>query len=339
MGGRSLSVLDNEKREVFRIAPLEPYFNNFYDCLGQMMLWLGVAKGLPARNQIFQEDAQQHEVTADFRIAVSPFTSKEDPSERYWSQLLTQMLPAEISRRVRIVIDTGASPESEAFATALSRSTRMSSHPNVLCRVAQCHTSRNVSLADIVCCFRDADMVITADSFPAHAAPLFGRLTFVIARAGAKNWRVPCPTNFYLPAEATAAEIAGTIRMLLREYAADTRTTSMFTPRESRECRSLRESSSNLGRALGSGASWEDLQDLWELFSNGYADVLKVIHSWPEQYSVLLSDHNYQSLWAPFPNRDTPQSRNHVASRFNDWLNSNLQKYLLLEPNGRTKAG
>jgi hypothetical protein len=326
LGTRSLSCLDNTCRELFQMPVLESYNVNFYECLHHMMSWLGVPGRLPHRHSLDGTFRAVRDVPKNFVIVVSPFTSKEDPSERYWSQLLAGMLPAEISRPVRIMIDTGASSASESFAVALSRSAR-TQHPNVNCQVARCRTGRNVPLDEMMCCFRSAD--------PAHAAPLFGCLTLVIASKGVENWRVPSPASFYLPMEASAARVAATIRAILREFAPTPHNKCAFTPRSSRECLRLRQVSLDVEEALQSQTSWSELHTLWNRFSGCYAELLASLHHWPEPYSMLFSDQDYQKLWIPFPKRDTDLSRIHLQNRFRDWLSSNLHKYAAFETTTR----
>ena len=59
--------------------------------------------------------------------------------------------------------------------------------------------------------------MICADSFAAHAGPLFGCVTLVLAKSELKDWRVPSEDSFYFDPESPVDEVAATMAGLLAE--------------------------------------------------------------------------------------------------------------------------
>src|SRR5262249_32169915 len=139
--------------------------------------------------------------TGDFVILAGPFTSKEEPSERYWSELLTGLVPPELDRPVRLVVDSGPTPATASFAAALARAARGQEHPRVRLEVARGGRGGRPTLGETIDGVCAADVVVAADSFLAHVAPLFGVPALIVAREGLEDWRVPSGRNFYFRAE------------------------------------------------------------------------------------------------------------------------------------------
>jgi hypothetical protein len=330
LGTRAISAFDARSRQLFRMPAVDPYFANFYTCLERMLRWLGAGGSLfpePLIKRTPDGDAKKELV-----VLVSPFTSKEDPSEGYWSRLIAQMIPPELPRPVKIVIDTGATHASASFAWALSRSALSHAHPDLRCQTAHCETGRNVPLPEMFRCVQEADVVVTADSFPAHAAAAFGRLTFVLGRQGVENWRAPSPASFYLPAEAPVNQIASAIRSVLR--VSHTAASEPVRPdlRNTRKFQSLRGATALVAETLATAHPWETLVRRWEQFTAIYRESTSGISEWPDELAVLLADRPYPQLCGLAPARDSEAARIWLADEFSLWTNSNLYKYLGLQP-------
>jgi hypothetical protein len=306
---------------------VDPCFSNFYGCLERMLRWLGAGIDFPepALAGSFRSEAKN-----ELRVLVSPFTSKEDPSEGYWSRLLARMLPGELVRPVRIMIDTGGTPASASFAAALSRSAKSFDHPDLRCETVSCETGRNAPLDAMLGCIGQADLVVTADSFPAHAAAAFGRFTFVIGRQGVENWRAPSPMSFYLPAEAAVGRVASAIREVIRASHLGSPTSLRQSPREGPVFRELRDATELIAAAVAADCPWPELVLRWSEFTTTYHKAVSVVEDWPQEFALLLSDRPYRQLCGPPPERASEAARTHLADEFSFWTNSNFYKYLRL---------
>jgi len=338
LGARTFSLLDASSREIYQMAGTEAYYIGYYTCLDRMMAWMGVTRPLPDRRGLLKKTGR--EARADeFTILVSPFTSKGDPSERYWSSLLANIIPAELPGRVRLRLDTGATPASESFAVALCRSIRRQEHPDVRCEIMRAETGRNIPVAEFLSQLAGADMVITADSFPAHAAALFDCLTVVIAGRGAENWRAPIQRGFYLPAEAPAALTRDAIRAMIREYCTEPRSRPAgFGPGERHEMERLRLAAARVSDALARDAAWSELLASWNEFAAALSAAAMLLEGWPGHFDLLFGDRDYTRLIAPVRWPDSAETRLHLAARFDEWRSSNLRSYLDLSPRKEGRA-
>ena len=339
LGGRTLSLLDARSREIYQMSGqmsgqmigMDAYCTGYYACLDRMMAWMGVTGQLPERRKLVTRPAKDTPAR-EFTILVSPFTSKGDPAERYWSSLLTNLVPAELPGRVRIAIDTGATPASESFAMALCRSIRRQEHPDVRCQVMRSEVGRSVPVAEFLMQLGSADMVITADSFPAHAAALFDCLTVVIAGRGLENWRAPIRRGFYLPGEAPAALARGAIRELLGEYGAEPSSRpARFGPADTRELERLIQAAAEVSDGLACAAGWMVLITTWNEFAVALSAAAASLDGWPAHFDLLFADREYLSLFTPVTWPDSAETRQHLAARWDEWKRSNLRSYLELK--------
>lgn len=338
LGARTLSLLDASSLEIYQMTGMEACSVGYYTCLDRMMAWMGVTRPLPDRRGLLKKAGREGRAS-EFTILVSPFTSKGDPSERYWSSLLTDIIPAEFPGRVRIRLDTGATPASESFAVALCRSIRRQEHPDVQCEVMRAETGRNVPVAGFLTQLSGADMAITADSFPAHAATFFDCLTVVIAGRGAENWRAPIHRGFYLPAEAPAALTRDAIRAMIREHGAEPRSRPAgFGPGETREMERLRLAAARVSDVSARDASWSELATSWNEFAGALSAAAMALEGWPAHFDLLFGDRDYTRLIAPVRWLDSAETRLHLAARFDEWRSSNLRSYLDLSPRKEGRA-
>ncbi|MBV8830630.1 MAG: hypothetical protein JO108_15500 [Acidobacteriaceae bacterium] len=338
LGRQSVLVLDNRTRRLCR-SP-ESSVENFYHGLARLLSWLHGAATLPDLDSVVTRTKTTDSPRDLVTILVSPFTSKENPSERYWSDLLTNIVPRAFGRRVRFIVDTGPNSRTESFARSLVQSASAQPFWGASCEIAHSAGERFVSLDRMWHEVENADALLIADSFLAHAAGRLGRPAFVIARPGLERWTVPSPLSFYFRAKDSALTVAGAIRLLLGEHL---QTSSDHLPiAAKRKCRQLAKSSIRLRHAFSSFAPSEELLQEWSGCRACYCDVVAGIHSWPEEFSPLFSDHDYGELWPScLPDldpltgdEDRAEMRKHLEMMFHEWENSNLNKYIHLGHGG-----
>lgn len=297
VGTRSLTLLDTTARRLHQM-PASPR-ENFYDAVGEMCAWLGadVARG-------------GHRVPRDAGlIVVSPFTSKEEPSERLWRNVLLSMAPRE-----RVVIDTGPNASTRAFAIAIRDAIRAGGLRGELAA-----NGRAATIGEMLDLVRVADVVVTADSYLAHAGPRFGALTLVVAREGLEAWRVPSPSSFYFRSELDPQAIGEAMRQLVRE--------PRLSPRRSIEATTFRD----VANAVDLEAPLDDLLAAWQRCFDAHNALVATLPEWPPPFAMLLRDERYARLMPRVPHREDigePELRAHLARRFAECASSNLWKYV-----------
>ncbi|MGH9607184.1 MAG: hypothetical protein ACRD3N_15970 [Terracidiphilus sp.] len=332
MGLRELAALDKTRRRVWRLGHPDPYYANFYHHMERMKLWLGDEQA--HRNHRSVTVVPKNCAEGEIAIYASPFTSKEDPSQQFWSELLLAMLPEELSPglTIRIDIDSGANYATRAFARELAESIEMTGRAGVSARAASTVgvAGSLLSLADAMERIANANIVVTSDSFPAHAGQLYGKLTLVLAREGVENWRAPAPGNFYLRANAPIEQLTAQARVLLGDLAQAHAVQTSVAGAPS--LLSLRRSARNLHCALNAADAEIDcdaLQREWAEAREATLEVLMQAETWPAGYSVLLADLDYVNLLPEFPAGDHASAASllHMRCRVAEWRNSNLLKY------------
>lgn len=292
VGTRSLSILDNAGR---RLHQWPQRGENFYDIVSAMCHWLGAdVPPIPK--------CARH--TGDTLVVVSPFTSKEEPSEKLWHVLLTSMLTQE-----RVVLDTGPNASTRAFAISLRDALR-----NAGLRAQLAANGRAASVGEMLGVVADADVVVTADSYLAHAAPRLGTVTLVVAREGLEAWRTPSPSSFYFRSEDDPRAIGEAMRLVLRE------------PRPSQESRAVAEAA----RAVDFEAPLSELLANWQHCLDAHNALMTALPDWPPPFATLARDERYARLMprAPRPEGiEEGELRAHLRQRFADCARSNLWKY------------
>lgn len=299
LGTRQLAVLDNTRRRLHQMPPVPAYHDNFYRTVEQMLAWLGTA--------IAREPLRER-AHGERLIVASPFTSKEDPSESFWRGVLGAAVP----RAMRLVLDTGPNAATRAFAIAIRDALRAS---GTRCDLAA--AGRASSLGEMLELVRDAEAVVTADSYLAHAGPLFGATTFVIARPGLEAWRVPSSNSYYFRAGEDPAA-AGAAMQALLEHA-------QGAMRSSVEAQELRERAV----AVDFNAPVEELLEAWQRCLDAHNALVAGVEDWPEVYAPLLRDERYGRLMPRPPERegiDEGSVREHLSGRFGECANTNLWK-------------
>jgi ADP-heptose:LPS heptosyltransferase len=347
MGSREMSALDGRRGWQVQLAQPKAYFTNLYHNMQRIRRWFGdygTCTGLRREEGSAPTGDALDSVTRrgrDLTIYVSPFTSKEDPSERYWSQLLHGMLPDELGpgERVKLWIDSGANPATRAFAQSLAGTVQGLVYDGVICEpVASLGLGGSLlSLTDAMRRIEQADMVVTADSFPAHAGQLYGKLTFVLARDGVENWRSPARGNFYLRASAPLERIGAQLRMLLHDLTGvgNDLAQEAGKARCDADILTLANAAARLTDAIAAfdgeaatdaGAeaeqAWADCRACLMAALDGAAE-------WPAGQDALLIDHDYRELMPEVSaaSLELAGYREHMACRWAECENSNLLKY------------
>jgi hypothetical protein len=293
IGTRSLTILDNVAR---RFHQMPPSGENFYDVVAAMCRWLG-AEVPPFRPR--PRDG------GDPLVVVSPFTSKEEPSERLWRTVLTSMLTRE-----RVVVDTGPNAATRGFAVALRDALRAAG-----LRAQLAANGRAATLGEMFDAVAEADAVVAADSYLAHAAPRFGATTLVVAREGLEAWRVPSPSSFYFRSEDDPREVGAAMRLVIRDR------------RRSVEAGALRAAAA----AVDLDAPLDLLLDAWQRCVDAHNAVVAVLPEWPRPFATLARDERYGRLMprTPLPGGVAEaELRAHLRQRFADCARSNLWKYV-----------
>jgi hypothetical protein len=328
IGHRSAAAFDARNQFLYRSPELN--VSNFYHSLAELQRW--IAPSAPARSFApFGTARARLDERRPIRLLASPFTSKENPSLRYWCELLSNIVPRNVRRQVEFLLDTGPNHHTQAFAVALLKCAQAQSTPAVHYKLAQERAGKCITVPETITLLEDVDALIAADSFLAHAAGYFGCTACVLAPAGLEHWRAPAPTSFYFRLKDSGAEVALGIRFLLNELF----DRSGACAREVSTCQELACKSTQLSLALASEAPLSELSRAWQLAQNAYYNAIATIRDWPKGALVLFSDQDYNTLWVNAPpcshlmgGARAHLLRSHLRRLFNDWANSNLCKYL-----------
>lgn len=354
LGAQSLFVVDAEHRTLHRAVRPAPYFANFYTGFAEAARWLGLNPDESGRFRADGSGVVSHAAAPppdQLRIYVSPFTSKYDPSPLYWSRLLgtlLKQLPGE--RPIHVVLDAGPSRVTERFAAEIVRATAPHLPDHCTVAVAQADDAERPGLLAAFTWIARAHVVICADSFSAHAAPLFGRLTCVVAAAGLENWRVPHRSSYYFSAGAPVDAMVASMACLIQEQ------TGLTAPAHAPILRRAEEQLVRLTHELdaqfqpwfqpgahhdsGGGAddvAVERLLRTYAEFTTAYRDVAECLPEWPAALAPLAADHAYGALisdaddFAPaLAVCSATDVVRHLYDRWQRWHESNVCKYLEL---------
>jgi hypothetical protein len=344
LGVGSAAAFDAGGGWLHRFAPAAPLPRNYYARLDLLLEWLcgeaASAGAAPAGGRFPARARAAPPQVLD--VLVSPFTSKHEPSLVYWSRLLGGLVP-EISpalpARLRLRLDPGPNLSTERFAAALAAAVRPTAPFTMEVEIARGNGRRTASLAEMLRAMAEADVVVTTDSFAAHAAPLAGCLTLVVAQPGLADWRVPSPRSFYFEDSLPLPSIAAAMRQLIAASAAGAGGNGHDTPRPwsppggRRLLDAGRRLDAALAAAEGTAApvcrAYEDLAQALRGFAAAFGH-------WPRESAALLLDRPYTSLLPALPpdaalRRDgAADLRRHARARLDEWVNSNLHKYLAL---------
>ena len=339
----SAVMVDNQNRWLHVAQVPAPYFANYYFSLGRLFAWLGV----PSRPTEFY-DAMHHTPSraADvLTIFVSPFTSKYDPSQLFWSHLLGTLGDQDFGRPVKFLLDTGANFATERFAHALRRSVLARTLEAVEIELSHSEGARILRLPDVFRELEKSDVVICADSFAAHAAPLMGCTTLVIAAQNLANWRVPHASSFYFSAEAPVDETGAGMGQILRHVGASGASVG-YSDDFVRQAKELAHATHVLQKQTANGhdARGDVVHTTYNEFLSAYESFTADLNLWPSPVRAVASDRVYSQLSPPLnaesfhdPQR-LPDAMVYIQDQLNRWNNSNVRKFVALVLEGCESA-
>lgn len=336
IGARTLDAFDTDARCLHEFSRPSAYCANYYDLALHAMRWLGTPASL--RDRVSPVVRERSTPDRPLTLVVSPFTSKHEPSAAAWSALLGALLPAAPPGSVRIVFDPGPGLATERFATALAASTRAAVASAVACDVASEPRSRTLSLPGVLRLIAEADIVICADTFAAHVAPLGGCTTLVVASQSLANWRVPHAPVFYFDDAGAPAQIARSMRRVLA--AVDSRFAGGLPQRPwcTTRGRELVAATTDLAAALSTTSEPRSIVPArYQACSALLRDLASELPDWPDDFRSLLGDRVYRRLLPPLRSIDRGDNRvaradleAHVSHLLGAWENSNLYKYFVV---------
>lgn len=330
LGAGAMTVFDGSTRRLHQLAHPQDYFSNYYAFAEQAMAWLGTPASLrdePRRTWTPRFDRP------GFTIAVSPFTSKCDPSEAYWSSLLGGLLAPAWTASARILIEPGPNLATARFAETLARATRARASTPLSCEVASAALTRTLGLGDALTLFREADLVVCADTYAAHAAPASGCPTFVVAGPALERWRVPSGPVFYFSEKDAATDVARGMRRILQ--ALDPRFADRFAaPWSPAAAERVVESTLALASALGANRG---ARAPWNEYHTCSAEMHAAVSSmseWPADFGSIVSDTAYDFCLPRLHagvrggRAANAAAREHMRHLLIEWESSNVYKYL-----------
>jgi hypothetical protein len=331
LGAQCAVAADHEGRRVFATSmPLDAAIN-YYAAMDRLTDWLGLPGG-PGdryRNSLRREPRACDGV---FRIFVSPFTSKYEPSAVYWSQILASLFPAGTRSPVEFVLDPGTNLETERFSRSVARSAAARAQSGAQFRVAHGAGSRTLSLGDVFQELEQCDAAICADSFLAHAAPQFALTTLVVAKAGLENWRTPWERSYYLYLEQPLEETVAAMRVVLEATMHGPGLPSLTVTGQTCGGR-LDAATRSLACALGDAPGGHGLNGHLSEFVESYAALLEDLSGWPRECRGLWNDIAYAGEWdwrKEPPERKDAAAVIHLRDRVARWEQTNLRKFLRL---------
>ena len=337
IGGRSAVLADCDRRWLHRLLLPAPYDVNYYQALWGIADWLGSKPRPGDHTAALERNGVEPPTRRDTElcILVCPFTSKHEPSEAYWSQLLSSVVPRRAGGTVRMVFDRGPNAFTRRFALALARSTEARCPYPVRCEVLGNGEPGPVSLQRVVAAMEGAHAVICIDSFAAHAAPLFGCVTLVVGWAGLENWRIPGGPSFYFDRSAPVEAVASAMRHLLDAVGAGG-CESAAGPRLTRAQAGLLDAAEHLGEVLwnGKAAAPQMLAEACNRFAAVWPTGLGESEIETAATAELFRDYAYSDLRLPQTNGlaagDRADMERHLRHQYWQWRGTNLSKYLEL---------
>jgi hypothetical protein len=244
---------------------------------------------------------------------------------------------------VSFIIDPGPNAVTRHFAGEVARSAASRSNPRVSFNVAHSPGSLNLTIDGVLSELELAQVVICADSFTAHAAPVMNCTTLVVANPGLENWRVPFQKSFYLDALLPVNTLVAGIQQILSHFGT-LPPQSSFRPMISEVESRLVDATHELQGLLDQGepVSLQGPVPLQELVSR-YNDLSSVARAaslrlshWSPGARALLSDFHYENAFRLIQDEDLlsqqfSQALNqYVQNMVLSWRNTNLFKYLSL---------
>jgi ADP-heptose:LPS heptosyltransferase len=329
IGARILAAVDNREDWTYHQALPTAYFRNVYDGFDELARRLGV---VPDPSDRLDGTVRREPEDGELRVFVSPFSSKYDPSSRYWSTLVSTLIPNDALRAVQFVLDPGPNATTHRFAAEVARAAQARCRqPEISHSVARLDLPSGLSLSGVFAELRRADIVVCADSFAAHAAPRMGCTTLVVASPGLENWRVPSDRSYYFDAESPIGDLVSGMRQILGLHGIGA--TADARPPVGEPEQQLVQADAELGRAVIDSTTIGGLWRAYQRFSAARAEVLRRVADWPPAAATLTGDHAYHVPVRALNGNGTAaeferDTRRFVHSHWLAWRNTNLRKYL-----------
>jgi len=239
-----------------------------------------------------------------------------------------------------VVVDPGTNLSTRRFSAQLTQAVaaqRFRADGPVTVESARPDDRQNLSIRGVFAELAAADVVICADSFTAHAAPLLKCTTLVLARSGLENWRVPHPRSFSFDGDRPLAETVGGMRQVLGHHGMLHPQDRQLPPLGAPE-QALLAAGRELSELLGEGGDTEPACAAYARLAAARDAVVERLPKWPPDARALLRDDAYH---VPLRRLDLgrldvrgPRTANallnHVEHSWLQWRNSNLHKYLTL---------
>jgi len=335
LGGRILVAVDNCAHRIYRLSLPTFSLRSVYDSLE----WL--ARGLGARadgvSRYGGAGAGQPPVPdGPIVVFVSPFTSKYDPSPRYWSRLLAKLAASDWARPLRIVLDAGPNLDTKRFSSEVARAAAAHCPRSTASfEVEVPAAGGGLSLADVLAQLGQAHVVICADSFAAHAAALTNATSMVLATPGLDYWRVPHQRSFRFDAQAPLADVAAAMRLVLAHAGAGS-PRDHGRPLAGDEARQLVDCDLRLAADLAGEAGFATSFTTFQRFTALRRAVAERAVGWPAGARELVREGldgagpgGLDALdGAPVPERLRADVVLHIEDQWRQWRRSNLRKYL-----------
>jgi hypothetical protein len=324
LGARTAHLYHAERQWLYRLHHLDPYFANYYAALNHFLRALSLR---PDSQDRFANVVTRPEAKAADRldVFVSPFTSKYDPSAVYWGRLLAGIAKRAGDAPVCLHLDTGKNWRTQRFALELARSVAAGLPPNVEIRLAR-DGERDLSLTlpNVYETLARCHAVICADSFAAHAGPLFGCLTLVLAKSELKDWHVPSDDSFYFDPASPVDEVSTAIGGLLKEVLSPksgVELSASFTRAELELCAWGDE----LEEWLQNGASASDaFADLYARFAAHH----RIVAGKRRASGELLFRTSFAGEMRPPDRASAAGMMLHLRDQLERWQNTNFSKYV-----------
>lgn len=330
LGARRCSVVDNTRRQLYQFEVPPFYYGNYYDSVAYLLKRIGLSPQAPGTSEMGPRNTPT--VQEALRIYVSPFTSKYDPSRRYWSRLLQSLAPSSPANALHFVLDPGPNAGTWRFAQEVVQAAAANSGAMATFEVARDGNRRSLPLPAVFTELKRADTVICADSFTAHAGPAHGAVTLVVASRGLEDWRVPAPQSFYFSAEAPLPDVAAGMQQILGHLGAES-VTAHRRPAVTASERQFLEVTNALWQSLhlDGETSREALLHCYQEFTCRAKQVTERLPLWPARTKGLLDDFPYEERLHPLDDVAVEywdDVRNYIENSVRRWRNTNLYKYL-----------
>jgi hypothetical protein len=329
IGAQIVNAVDAEGGRIYRATLPPGSFGNVYHGFDRLVAHLGIP---PGQRFTPAGPPNRHRPPQDpLTVFVSPFSSKYDPSLRYWSRLVGGLVAGPgLGRPVRFVVDPGPNLDTSRFAAKLRRNL---ASEGIDAALAGGHDAghRRLTLPEVVAEIRRSDAVVCVDSFAAHLAPWVGRTTLVLPSPGLENWRVPYDGSFYFDATCPLADIVAGMRFVITQHFIGGGAAALpgAGPQFAAAARRL-----SAVLAAGGADAPPALIEAFEEFVDAAQAMASDIDTWADGSGAAFADFEYAEpprriqAGDTFPASQRGDVHDYVASTFAEWRNTNLAKHL-----------